>query len=277
MKIYLKILFLIFILFACSKNPTGLQNTNFNGESYPVGPLRIINSKIISETWYQLNTNDILERTEYEYFNSGLLKSKTRSLPDIISNTVNEYFYNNESKLIQEIVSCEGLYSDTIYFTYNSANMLTQKETVHSTPNFILRDTVFYNYDLEGNLSEWYRKDPYSQYSDIYTEKYEYSNNLLINKYSYMNDNLLRSYEYKYYNNIKTKELVYVNSGLLEHRAIYYYQDRLLKHVKGYISDEPECSDQIIYEYNDRYELIVKNVFVPIYSSYTNHEIHYEY
>ena len=267
---------MLYMLFSCTKNPTELKNTNFSGESYPVGPLRICNSKIIVETWYRLNTNDILERTKYDYYDNGLLKSKTRSSPDNTFKTVNEYFYNDASKLIKEIVTNET-YSDTIYFIYNANNMLIQKETVHYTSNFILRDTVFYKYDLDGNLSEWYRKDPYSQYSDTYTEKYEYSNDLLINKYTYINDNLLRTYEYKYYNNIKTEELIYVSSGLLEHRSIYYYHNRLLKHVKGYFTDETECSDQIIYEYNDRYELIVKKVYVPSFSSYLNHEIHYEY
>ncbi len=130
---------------------------------------------------------------------------------------------------------------------------------------------------MEGNLSEWYRRDPYDNYATITAEKNEYSNGLLNNTYTYINNNLLRRYEYHYFNRIKTKLFVYVSSGLLEHRTIYYYQDRLLKKEKGFYGNSEECTDQVIYEYNSKYELMIKKVYEPPYSSYVNHEINYEY
>jgi len=277
-----KIILLVFtfvfcLLSTCTRKPTEPEISDFEGESRPVGPLRTVNSKIKTETIYRLNTNEILEKTNYEYYNEGLLKTKTRSLADLAIYTTTNYYYDNLSNLIKEIIFEGSLYADTVLYRYDSSNKLIQKETIHSTPNFVLRDTVFYKYDIKGNLIETTRKDPYEEYAKIYMEKYEYSNGLLMKTYFYYGGDLIKSIEHKYFNEIMTEKLVYTPAGLLEHRYVYYYHDGLLKNVKGYFANEKDVSDQKIYEYNNQYELIIQKVYVPMYSSYVNHEIHYEY
>jgi len=246
-------------------------------DSRPVGPLRVSNSKVKTEITYRLNTNNILEKTNYEYYDHGLLKMKTRTYPDLTIQTTTNYYYDNLFNLIKEIVLEGNLYTDTILYRYDSSNMIVQKETIHATPNFVLRDTVFYKYDIEGNLIELTRKNPYEGYAKTSREKNEYSNGLLMKTYFYYDGNLTKSVEYKYYNEILTDKLVYTHAGLLEHRYVYYYHDRLLKIVKGYFAYDIGISDQKIYEYNSRYELVIQKVYVPVYSSYSNYEIHYQY
>jgi len=75
---YLVFFLSIFIIHSCSKKPTKPENYSFEGESRPTGPLRIVNSKIKTETRYFLDSNEILEKTDYEYYNSGLIKTKIR-------------------------------------------------------------------------------------------------------------------------------------------------------------------------------------------------------
>lgn len=266
----------LFIFISCNeKNLIGLDYEESSGESYPTGPLRIINSKIKTERTYRLDSKELLEEKKYEYYNNGVLKNKIRSVNG--NNTVNDYYYDNNSNLIKEIVTEGMLYKDTIYYRYSLSKKLIQKETIHTSPYFVLCDTVFFQYDLEGNLSEWYRRDPYNNYENITAEKNEYSNGLLCKTSVYIDNILLRRYEYNYFNNIKTKLFIYVSSGLLEHGTIYYYQDRLLKKEKGFWGNSEGCTDQVIYEYNSNYELTVKKVYEPPYSSYVDHEIHYEY
>ena len=276
MKIIFSV-FLLFLLIVCTKDPTGFEPVDRCCESYPVGPLRVVDSKIKSETWYPLNnTRYELERAEYEYYSTGLLKRKTRFSPDGSWKTISEYYYDEALNLIEEIVNDGNVYPDTIYYRYDDAGLLTQEETVRYGAGMVLRDTVFYEYDLEGSLSEWYKRNPNNEYSTIYSEKYEYANGLLNKKYFYIDDDLIRTFEYSYYNNIKIEELIYYYD-CLERRILYCYDDRLLKLERGYFADETVICDQIIYDYNDTYELVVKKVFVPAYSSYVNHEIHYEY
>lgn len=266
----------LLITTSCSdKISTEAGDEEQNGESYPIGPLRIVNSKLKSEKWHMLNTNMLLRETNYEYNNKGLLKTKTRTESGY--KTTTEYFYDNDSTLLKVIETYEMIYVDTIHYRYNANNKLIRKETAHMTQNFVLYDTTFYKYDLEGNLAEWYRRNPYDDYKTITREKNEYSNGLLIKTYSYINDELNRTFEYQYYNNIKTKYLVYMNLGLLEYKAIYYYDDGLLRKEKGFWGNTNESTDQVIYNYNCKYELILKTVYVPLISSYVNHEIHYEY
>jgi hypothetical protein len=190
-----KIILLVFtfvfcLLSTCTRKPTEPEILNFEGESRPVGPLRVVNSKIKTETRYRLNTNEILEKSNYEYYNDGLLKTKTRSFSDLAIYTTTNYYYDNLSNLIKEIILEGSLYADTILYRYDSPNKLIQKETIHSTPNFVLRDTVFYKYDIEGNLIESTRKDPYNGYAKIHREKYEYSNGLLMKTFRYYDGDL---------------------------------------------------------------------------------------
>jgi hypothetical protein len=270
--------FTIYSIISCSSKPTEPINLEYEGESRPVGPLRVITSKVKSETIFRLNTNRILEKTNYEYYYSnGLLRSKTRLISDLTMQTNTKYYYDNLPNLVKEIVLEGELYSDTILYRFDASHKLVQKETSHTTPNFVLRDTVFYKYDLDGNLIESTKKDPYEEYTKIHREKNEYWNGLLMKTYLYDGDNLIKALEYKYFNEILTERLVYTPDGMLENRYIYYYHDGILRNVKGYFANEQEVSEQKIYMYNHRYELIIQKVYLPSYNSYVDHEIHYRY
>ncbi len=263
MKKYFVLFLALNLFISCSENPTQYS---------------IVNGDINIEIWNVLNTNIILKKIDYEYYNNRQLKRKTISYPGNVNKTVFEYFYNDALMTSHETEICENIYADTIYFLYNSNNLLIQKQTAHSTQNFILRDTVFYNYSSSGMLIEWYKKDPYYQYSTTRRETYEYSNDLLFRKKSFLNEDLIRTYEYKYSNNLMAEELIYFgNNSLIEHRSKYYYHGDLLINVKGYFANETEWSDQIIYKYSDNKKLIKMTVYEPPFSSFSNHEIHYQY
>lgn len=278
MKKYYSLLLIINLLLSCSEKPTEPEYLDFEGESYPIGPLRVVDSKIKTEIVYRMNTSELLESTEYQYYPDGLLRTKKRTNPDLTIYTITHYYYDHSANLIKEIVLDGNVSSDTIFYRYNSLNQLIQKETIHSSSYFVLRDTVFYQYDQEGNLIAWKRKDPYSQYATVRSEKYQYTNGLLTKVCSYENENLLWTYEYQYYNRIKTRELTYSGSGILSGSSIYYYHDGLLKMVKS--NEIYSLSNKRvgrIYFYNNQYELIIQKVYVPGYSSYVDHEIHYKY
>jgi len=224
-----------------------------------------------------LHSNHVLEKTEYEYDGNGLLTDKTGILSDITVHDETKYFYDDRANCIREITGVGDLWSDTIRYRYDLSNKLLQKETSHSTPHFVLRDTVFYRYDIEGNLVESFRRDPYQNYTKIDREENEYSNGLLVKTTSSYGDEVIHVHEYRYFNEILTEELHFTSNGMLANRTIYYYRDGLLRKVVGYWSNKPDISDQRIYFYNDRYELITRRVYVPPYSSFVDHEIHYEY
>jgi hypothetical protein len=232
----------------CKKNMTGIMHSDQEG------PLRVDNSRIKCKIRYILNTNYFLERTDYTYDNSGLLKTKKRSYGDNIIYTVINYFYDKENRLHKEIIKEGILYSDTIHNRYNSNNNLIEKIRIHCTSNFILKDTVFYKYDADGNLIEWTRKDPYDQYQSTHGEKNEYLDGLLVKKYSYINEDLQRTFYYVYQNGIVAQELVYYKSNKLEYRADYYYKNRLLVKILEYYFGSDISESHIIFEYNTKYQ-----------------------
>ncbi len=177
---YFVLFFVICFTLSCSKDLTNQIESDFSGESRPAGPLRVSNSKVKSETYYPLDSNNILERTNYEYYGNGLLKTKTKASSDLEIYSTTHYYYDSLSNLIKEVVFDGNTFTDTIEYRYDSLNRLVQKETLHSTPNFTLRDTVFYKYDIEGNLVESIRRDPHKEYAKSYRDKFEYLNGLLM-------------------------------------------------------------------------------------------------
>ncbi len=277
MKKCYPIILVIYLLFSCSNNVIEPESLKFDGESYPVGPLKIINSKIKTETGYQMNTSRIIQRIEYEYYPNGLLKSKKLTYPGQTFDKIHHYYYDHAENLIIEIILEGSVSSDTIFSRYDPLNKLIQKETIRSSSSFAYRDTVFYQYDQEGKLIEWNKKDPYSQFKTIHREKYEYTAGLLSKVYFYENERVIHTFEYRYYNGILTKKLEYAGSGLLSHTLIYYYHDGLLRNVKGYYEGLTGKREEIVYQYNNQFELIIQKVYVPAYSSSVDHEIHYEY
>ncbi|MBN1895306.1 hypothetical protein JW906_12465 [bacterium] len=259
----------------CSRNSTEPCDPSRIEVSLPEGPLRVVHSKLKTETVTPLHSNQVLEKTEYEYDGNGFLAGKTRILSDITVHDHTQYSYDDRANLIKEIIGTGDLWTDTIQYRYDLSDKLLQKITNHSTPDFVLRDTVFYRYDIEGNLTESFHRDPYQNYTKIDREVSEYSNGLLAKMTFFDGDEAIHVHEYRYFNEILTEQLYFTSHGRLAHRMVYYYRDGLLRKVKGFLGDD--ISDQKIFVYNDRYELIIQRVYVPPYSSFCDHEIHYEY
>ncbi len=249
------------LLFSCSDNGISTNEENQNN-----------GSRLKKETWRSWDSSKDLDAIRYEYYDNGLLKHVSKGISQY--RWEQDIFYNPDKSISKEIIY-EGLYSiDTVNYNYNSRNLLILKETLHITSSFSYRNTIDYKYDDIDRLILTVEKA--GNQSTIYKSVYEYDADLLLTKRDYFDDLLIRTFEYEYDNRVKIKETI-INNGHTEYIYIYNYENDLLSNIKGYFSDLPEIDSEEDFTYNSENQLVVKRVKVPIYSSYVDYVIYYEY
>ncbi|MBI9073457.1 MAG: hypothetical protein JEY94_17780 [Melioribacteraceae bacterium] len=228
------------------------------------------NYKLKKETWYISGTDIVMNFLEYEYYENGLLKHVKM---DHGSFKEKDILYNSDGIVKQEIMYSGPNWVDTLNYICNEQNLLIREETVH-TSNITYRNSIEYNYNDNDQLIETI--DRRGNQNTVYRSTFEYKGGLVAKKYDYADDYHLRTYEYEYDKGLKTKETI-LRNGKTEYTYIYNYENGLLKSVKGYFSDMPNIDSEENYIYDENNKLIIKEVKVSMVSSYTNHEIHYEY